>query len=289
MDFSRPKLPLSEAPNLRRLRLKSLKPYELVVAPIYAYLRKNEKFIAIRAPLDFFTPNDLEKLKAFDLLYTIPFVDIVSPFKTYARMVRRAIEYELPHAVDPRGESLGEGYYPVVPLDIANYEKSDAILRPLGSVWGPGTTVEPFFVAIFIEELLGTIDGDLMESVRDAGVERFEVALMRSAWTIFLALHIGYVNLTYLKALHARCFKYFGLAKGNFEEDFLPEEQELIVLASESLETNKVANLSSRFVMDRFERAAQKLKSRFQRMAKEFINERSPMVSIFGKNGFRDV
>ena len=74
MDFSNRKLPVSAAPNMRSVPIGELKPYSLMLAPVYVFLKRNERFVAVKAPMDFFTPEEIERLRPYEtcLLYTSP-------------------------------------------------------------------------------------------------------------------------------------------------------------------------------------------------------------------------
>ena len=56
MDFSRKKLPPDAAEKMRNCPIHSVQPYALMIAPAYVYMKVNKKFVAVKAPLDFFTP-----------------------------------------------------------------------------------------------------------------------------------------------------------------------------------------------------------------------------------------
>jgi len=72
MDFRQRKLPKEAAINLRISPIASVKPYALMIAPVYVFMRVNEKFVSVKAPLDFFTPEELERLKSFESFFFQP-------------------------------------------------------------------------------------------------------------------------------------------------------------------------------------------------------------------------
>jgi hypothetical protein len=61
MEFSRKKLGQEAIRELRVCSIASVQPYALMLSPVYAYLPQNAKFVAIKAPLDFFTPEELAR------------------------------------------------------------------------------------------------------------------------------------------------------------------------------------------------------------------------------------
>src|SRR5690349_1459794 len=69
MDFTDKKLPKEAIHNLISVGIEDISPYSLLFVPTYIFLKENEKFIAVRAPLDFFTESDLEKLRSQKYLY----------------------------------------------------------------------------------------------------------------------------------------------------------------------------------------------------------------------------
>ena len=68
--------------------IESVKPYALMIAPVYVYMRRNEKFISVKAPMDFFTAEELEKLKSVEMFFMPQFVDAVLPYRNLARRVK---------------------------------------------------------------------------------------------------------------------------------------------------------------------------------------------------------
>ena len=61
MDFRSKKLPPEAADQLRACPVESVKPYVAMPAPVYIYLRANAKFVSVKGPLDFFTPDELAR------------------------------------------------------------------------------------------------------------------------------------------------------------------------------------------------------------------------------------
>ena len=48
MDFYYKKLPLESFNELRPFPVTKVKPYQLLLAPVYVFLHKNSKFLALR-------------------------------------------------------------------------------------------------------------------------------------------------------------------------------------------------------------------------------------------------
>ena len=156
MYFRPTKLPREAAINLRISPIASVKPYSLMLAPVYVFMRLNEKFVSVKGPLDFFTPEELERLKPFESFFLPEFVDAALPFRQIARNVRRLVGWE--------PEYKGEEQLPPAP-----YEVSDAVLRMIGPLWAPGLVIEPFFAAVFANELCELLPPEKLRAARDQG------------------------------------------------------------------------------------------------------------------------
>src|SRR4051812_8298441 len=94
MEFSARKLPKEAASDLVRYPVQSVKPYVPMWAPIYVFMPKNEKFVSVKAPLDFFVPEELEKLEPLENFYVSSAISNALPFRDAARGVRSVLEWE---------------------------------------------------------------------------------------------------------------------------------------------------------------------------------------------------
>ena len=81
MEFSKRKLPKEAAHQLRVCPIPSVQPYALMLSPVYVFMKANEKFVSVKAPLDFFTQEELSKLRMYDTFYMPDFVDRTLPFR----------------------------------------------------------------------------------------------------------------------------------------------------------------------------------------------------------------
>ena len=167
MNFSQRKLPKSAAPVMRECPIRSVQPYAPMISPVYVFLKMNEKFISVKAPLDFFTPAELERLESFETFYLPEFVEQAIPFRNSARTVRALLSWQ------PRERNAD----PPAP-----YEISDAVLRVTGVLWGNGVVVEPFFVGVFANELCEPIAPETLERVRDRDIQTYERSVFVSSW-----------------------------------------------------------------------------------------------------------
>lgn len=283
MLFNKIKLPASAVSQLRKVAIDVVKPYVLMMAPAYIFMRRNEKFISVKEPLDFFEPDELKKYSSFKEIYFADFIDEVAPFHHAARVVRRLLSLKDKVAVK-EGES-----FPNISLAPSTYEISDAVIRSVGPLWSSGRKIEPFFVIFFADELCGPFPKELLLHARDQDVNEYEYALIRSSLAVFFALHLGHCHLGFLQELRASVFKVtLGLEKTFFIERRrdLREIVDLIDLAFKDLNTQVVQGGA---FSSRKERFSQKIASRLDRIDREFIDPDKPLPTIHGSKGFKDV
>jgi hypothetical protein len=276
MDFRQRKLPKEAAINLRIMPIASVKPYAMMIAPVYVFMRANQKFISIKGPLDFFTPEELERLKSFETFYLPEFVDAALSFRQIARNVKRLVGWE--------PEYKGEAALPPAP-----YEVSDAVLRMIGPLWGAGLVIEPFFAAVFANELCELLPPEKLRLARDQDVLGYERAVLRSGWAVFLALHLGYCDLPFLNQLQQRVFD------ASFTGVHLPsigraaDVDELLELVWASMGPEAARAVKGDVFSNNAGRSAQKVAKRLERVVSEaMILDAQPVPTIFGERGFAD-
>ena len=154
-------------------------------------------------------------------------------------------------------------------LSPASYELSDAALRLLAPLWEPGSRIDPFFVTLFAERLCEPLPRELIQETRDRSVDAFERALLRSSWAVFLALHLGYMDLSFLKRLRLQVFRE--IAQGQpLPQNPRSKLGELIRVATLSLKENAPAEpgtlVAAVDLTQDFGRTSRKLASRIQRV-----------------------
>lgn len=268
MEFSHRKLPKEWVDRLYRISVSSVEPFAITQAPVYVYLKGNEKFVAVKGPLDFFTPQDLEKYRAQEYFYLPEFIQTIQPLKMAAQKVK---------------ELLNTTQVP--------YELSNEVLQVIGPLWwnypGEGTGVEPFLVTIFVEDLCEKIPQDLILRARERSVEHFERAIYRSSWAVFLALHLGYCDLGFINRLRLRVYEETAMEK--ISTVARNEVDELIQLVHLSLQSTQTRLVQGDFFRRRIERVSQKFTSRFERIRKSLMSRGNHPPSIAGEGGFIDV
>lgn len=277
MNFKNRKLPGEAAADLRRCPIRTIEPYALMVAPVYVFMPRNEKFISVKAPMDFFTPEDLRRFKELEQVFMPPFVDEALPYRDLARRARMLL-----------------GWMPVesgMPSPPAPYEMSDAMLRLMGPLWGESFEIESFFVCVFVNELCSLLPGDELISAREADCGRFEHAAVISAWMVFLSLHLGTTDLDYLNRLRLATFrKIVGtgiLVPGMTDFDSFTDAGQLLRILEPQVIGEKVyQSLGLGFFTERKERIARKIVARIERVRAERLGGNRPLeASVFGENG----
>ncbi|MCC7442347.1 MAG: hypothetical protein IT285_11980 [Bdellovibrionales bacterium] len=237
--------------------MESVRPYALMPAPVYVYLRRNGKFLSVKAPMDFFTPEELERYRGYVNFFMPRTVDRVASLREAGRRVRGLLLW------DPSDRPVGpdSGRTRMAP---APYELADAIIRIMVPAWKRETRINPFSVTVLVDEICDVLPAELLLKCRDENVARFETALFRSSWMVFLALHLGFCELRFLNRLRERAF----LAGFEGANPFVAhaELDELYQLASLSLESDETTVLDASFFDDRPERVSQKLRFRLDRV-----------------------
>lgn len=276
MEFSRRKIPVSTDIELSRCPVSSMEALVPVYSPTYVFMKLNAKYVAIKSPLDFFTEEELTRLKEHGDLYQI-YLPAGEKFKAAARAVTRILNWQ------PRVEASAELKLSQVSLPPAPFEISDAILRELAILWGPHLAVEPFFVSAFVTEFCGALD-PAVQALRDREVAHFEVSLLRADVSIFLALHLGCRNGTLLKQLRKEILvnsitqekpKFFGVEFLNLAQSLIPDSDTRII--------------EGKFLNDFNLEIAHKIYWRLKRVDRELKDSTQEMATIYGPKGFRDV
>lgn len=269
MDFVCRKLPREAAESLRRVALKELKPYALLPAPLYAFLRTNEKFVALKGPLDCVLPEDLEKWKSFEVLFFPPFVDRTQAYLDAGRRVRQLLTLEAPEGQSP-----------------APYELSDSVLRTLGPLWFAPMQVEPYFLALFAWEVCGSPEASMVIRAREESVERFEYAVLMSGVAVFFALLAGYTELRFIEKIRTQIITHC-MQQTSVDAEIRPwVDLAQALLTSDPSESNLLwAPLTEVKLASLQTLVARRLVARLGRVRSDFMTKNRPHPSIFGEGG----
>jgi|GEM_PF-6165884 len=188
MLFDAKKLELEAADELFQCRIATVKPYVLMLSPIYVFMKRNQKFVSVKAPLDFFTPSELETLAPYEDFFIPKNVSAVSGFQTAAKISREMIR------------AANAGFPP------APYELSDQLIRVLGPLWGKSLRVSAFCSAIFADEFCGPIEPQELLLGRDTAVVQHEKGLLLSGMLIFTLVHLGWNDSDLLMKLRSEVY-----------------------------------------------------------------------------------
>jgi hypothetical protein len=287
MEFSHKKLPREASENFKNTPIREVKPHTLVFAPAYVFMKLNEKFVAVKGPLDFFLPEELARLSSFDSLFFPKIIEVIEDYFSAGRRIRKILSAE---------KVQGQ-------LSATPFELSDAVLRVLGPLWGPtqneNVAIEPLFVAALVSKLCDPLDSDDLLRARERGIDSFERAIELASWSVFFALHLGHCDLNFLNRLYFESFDCFArsLDPGAVMSGECKELCDLALATEACPLRSPHAALNSAFLNvngsadDRVifgNRTTQKLSSRLSRIMRDFGTPDLPVASVFGKGGFVD-
>lgn len=286
MHFKTKKLPKEKAAQLEPFPVHTAEPFRPLPAPVYVLLAHNQKLVSIKGPFDFFSGQDLVKMKAGGTYYYGPILKRVEPFLLAAGEVKKMLGWSQPTATRV--------------LEAAPYEISDAILRKMASLWAPVSSsgsskdevigVESYFAVAFANELCDPMPGSRLEMVRDRDPDLYEIALLRSGVFVFLALHLGYMDVKLLSDLRYRFFNE--LIKMTSVQNIIPMSQELSELkrwTENLIHSPEVRLISSEQFQFSISRVTQKLKARLFRVRSELSDPNAELAHTYDDGGLGDL
>jgi hypothetical protein len=263
MDFTRKKLPLEQASEMRVCPIGSVQPYAPLPAPLYVLMSSNQKFLAVKAPLDFLSPADLDRLRSFENFFYPPFIRQVLPYRASARSLLGLLF----------GASQGRGLRP------APYETSDAFLRLTAHLWSPEAIIEPFFVSAFVTELCGPLPAEAAIQAREASLDTYEQAVLKSSWAVWQALHLDYLDGEWIRGLRDSVFQAAGSGApvsyrgAPWARDIVGQRISQRGMHLEELSQGPVRR---------------KLESRAIRLLNQLVSENQGAPSVLGENGLME-
>ena len=276
MKFVRKKLPLAEGHGLLRpCPVDAFEPYTLMFAPVYVPLQVNGKFVAVKGPLDFFSPAELERFKTHPQLFYHQSVDDLDLLRAATQRLKKLMI---------RGESSDDPEA----LGKAPHEISDELLRVLGKILGPRMILEPFFVAFIMDEVLLPIPGELLMKGRELSIENLELGIMRASIAVMLALFLGVFDREWLSELRSEIVEEtLGLRNDPIGID---EFREIRNLADRWISSADCEEISFAVVdMSDGGRAGAKLERRLVRVMNEIAQLSVEPPSLKGPKGFLSV
>lgn len=287
MNFRYSKLPRSAAADLQRLPVNQVKPFALMMSPTYVFMRRNEKFLCVKAPLDFFLPEEIERIQPLGNLFVLKFVDSVLPFRDAAKSLKMLFNWKPRTVVEPAVRADGKLVYPEVPMPPAPYEVSDAALRIVGPLWSAQGSIEPFFITAFVHEFCEPLAEDILRKAREQDVNLCERAMIVSAIAVFLLIHLGNCDYTFLNRFRASSFKR--LASGEMPGLIVDESDEIIDLAEKIHDLVGATKIDFKTFESFTGVGASKLRNRFKRVEQKLKSTAAKAPTVFGPGGFLDV
>jgi len=188
MLFDSKKLEIDSAEELFQCRINTVKPYALMLGPVYVFMKRNEKFVSIKSPLDFFTPEELASFQRFEAFYLPKAVSEVSGYQTAAKLVREIIK-------------ASETGFPPAPFEV-----SDEVIKVIAPAWGKSVEISPFCAAIFTDEFCGSLSPEDLNYGREFAVVRHDLGLLLSGFLIFALIHLGWFDLEQLKKIRTETY-----------------------------------------------------------------------------------
>lgn len=279
MQYTWKKLSIDKVSELSRLELTEDLDFKILGSPVYLLLKKNEKLVSIKEPLDFFSKEERKKLIQQEAqLYVAP---ILKDSEEYFKMGRSIKEILL------KGENKEDQ------LGISPFEVSFLLRKKLNQIWSRYkkdndfiTGIESFFIVFLIDGAFGNIQSKKLIPSKQIDFDLYEHSLMISSIFTFFLLHLSLTDLDYLLFLRESAF-----------ERILDEKEENLIKWTSEVENlfswiqNKFPGNSSRIIVeddlkDCKENGLQKIHSRLIHFQKNDLKE---PASIYGKIGFNEV
>ncbi len=277
MKFSLRKLPKSEASSsMKKVPVRLFKPYIPLLAPVYTLLEKNEKFVAVKAPLGFFSPTELEKFRSVADFYLPRFIERVAPFQEAGEHVQRLLGLS---EVQTLQTSAGakETQVPISPFQL-----SDAVLQAISPLWGREEKIEPFFLVFFAGEICEPLADARCAGALELGVSIYELALLRASFAVFVALHAGFLVRRQLSQIRDRVFDE--TVRGTETVSRQQRVDAAVSIAHRMLADGEVREIKiSDFVGT--DLVSKRIQSRLERVRQSLIPPGSSGQTVFGEGG----
>jgi hypothetical protein len=264
MLFEDKKLQLESIDKLIQCPVYTIEPFALMLAPAYVLMKLNQKLVSVKAPLDFFTDDELQRLKTNEVVYFPKFVKSSVRFQTAARLIKKILTIKQSE------------------LSPASFEISKESFSVLSELWGKQIQVEPFFMAIFADEFCKPLDQEKMLWARENAVIKHDNGLLLSGASVFMALHLGWYDIDQLNEFRKSIYER--TVEG---EEWLNPKSELELIVSElnkTLKADKAINLENLKLNS--SEWSNKLAARLQFLKNKNTNFIYLSASIYGEEGF---
>jgi hypothetical protein len=264
MLFDDKKLSSESIDDLLQCPVHTVEPFSLMLAPIYVLMKLNQKLVSVKAPLDFFLPDEIERLQRYEIFYVPKFVKSSVQFQTAARVIKNILQTD------------AEGLKP------APFEISHEIFSLMAPLWGKELKVEPFFMAIFAHELCEPLTPDQILWAREQAVVRHDQGLLLSGAFVFMAVQLGWFD--YPALTQARNDIYLRTVKGEEWEDPKNELEAIVSGLNVLLSQDRSISKISLETMD--DEWARKVGSRINRFVQTRGIPKQESPTIYGEGGF---
>lgn len=248
------KLPPEAASDLKSEPIRIDRAYALTWSPVYVFLRRNQKFVAVKGPKDFFTPDELKKLSPFENFFIPKRSTEIDYYQEKGRNLRRYLE-SIKHEEDSLASNPDPKEAPT-----ASYEVSAFTMDKICEIWGTRRHLMNWEVVAYIDSICHGVAGDHWLRLREISIQEFDRILAHSSWIIFFALHLGYTDIDLLSRYRSELFRR-SLSSGDLELS-IPELDEIERLVSKWLNQSPEGLSSAKIMEDWSGRVAQKLSFR---------------------------
>ncbi len=269
MDFERKKLSLSEINTLIEIDVGDLVPLRPLGTVVYLCLAQNQKLVAIKGPFDFFTNEEIDRIRGAGKVYAHPILESVDRIRRVAERVRAVLAWQEP----------AEGVF----LEPAPYEISYSLKPHLSAVWRrneQALALETFFLPFFIESLCGALPPEELLRFRNEDFMTFEDALLCTATTLFLAINCGYLDVKYLTDAREKLFLEF---VSGARADVSVELRELFEWVRGRLRDDSVTRLYQEDFESGTQVTTSKVFSKLEKLDRPILDVNEE--SVYGPNG----
>lgn len=288
MELYQRKLPKEAVSTLFRVKVTSVKPFTPLLGPCYVFLKKNDKFIAVKKPLDFFSEKELTQNESFEFFYFPKTIQNLVLFQEAGRRVRAVLlrsDEELKSlSIDPSIAPNAEAQRKLPPTP---FSVSDSIVRKIGPLFAGGprnkeTGISLLSIVAFVNELCDFEGHSEWVAAREKSTDLYEQSLFLSSWSVFCALLLDYHDLNFLSRLRIRVFNdVIGerISKSAAPVMGANEVEELVLFSLASVSENPNQVIPVRYLERRTERVAKKLADRMH----EVVRARREVVSLVAR------
>ena len=277
MKFALQKLTKDALVMLKPVSLSLLKPFQVLASPVYIFFERNEKFVPLKAPLSHFLPEELEKFQTQKRIYISKFAEKIKPFQEAGESIHKLFNcFEKRVIKSNKGEKTV-----LIPLSV--FELNKAALTLASPLWGKNKKVEPFFISFFADEVCGPFTNEFIQINSEKNQELYELAMIRSGFTVFWALHLGFVDQKFLIELRRKTFELTMIESAY--ENYVSEVDEVIGGVFSIIRKD---NVSQPVLFDdllKWGKAGKKLSFKINKISSYILNLNTEESSVYGEGG----